>query len=209
LITVLFGTAAGVLSAVRRGTFLDSVVAVFANLGMAVPIFWLGILGIYAFSVELGWLPVQGYTSPFTDLWLSTKQVIMPVICLSVTPMAAIARQTRSAILEIIHQDYIRTAFSKGLRESVIIKRHALRNALIPVVTLLGVEARFVIGGSVLIETVFNIPGMGRLIVRGVFDKDFFIVQGTVLVVGIVIALVNLAVDISYAYFDPRIRYAK
>jgi len=207
IITAVFGTMAGIICAVRRGTFLDAAVTVFANMGIAVPVFWLGIIGIYAFAIELSWLPVQGYTSPFKDFWLSTKQVIMPVICLAVTPLASIARQARSSMLEVIQQDYIRTAWSKGLKERIIIMRHALKNALIPVVTLLGTQARFVIGGSVLVETVFNIPGMGRLIVRSVFDKDFTIVQGAVLVTAIVVAMANLIVDISYAYLDPRVSY--
>ena len=207
IITTVFGTLAGIICAVRRGTLLDAVVTVFANFGIAVPVFWLGIIGIYAFAIELGWLPVQGYTSPFKDFWLSTQQAIMPVICLAVTPLASIARQARSAMLEVIQQDYIRTAWSKGLKERIIIMRHALKNALIPVVTLLGMQARFVIGGSVLVETVFNIPGMGRLIVRSVFDKDFTIVQGAVLVTAIVVAMANLIVDISYAYLDPRVSY--
>lgn len=209
IITTVFGITGGILCAVRRGTFLDSAVTVFANIGISIPIFWLGILGIYVFAIQFRWLPVQGFTSPFQDFWLSFRQIIMPVICLSVVPLAAIARQARSSMLEVIQQDYIRTAWSKGLREMVIIRKHALRNALIPVITLLGMQARYVIGGSVLVETVFNIPGMGRLIVRSVFDKDFVIVQGAVLLVGVVIAIANLAVDISYAYIDRRIRYDK
>lgn len=205
IITAIIGTAVGIISAVRRGTILDTLVTTGANTGISIPVFWLGVLGVYVFAIKLDWLPVQGYTSPFKDFWLSTRQIIMPVICLAVTPLASIARQARSAMLETIHQDYIRTAWSKGLKERVIILRHALKNALVPVVTLLGMQARFVIGGSVLVETVFNIPGMGRLIVRSVFDKDFVIVQGSVLVIALVVALANLAVDISYAYLDPRI----
>jgi peptide/nickel transport system permease protein len=207
LLSSILGTTAGIICAIRRGTVLDQVITVIANTGISIPVFWLGILGIYAFGLTLGWLPVQGYTSPFDDFWLSVQKMIMPTFCLSVIPLAVMARQSRSAMLEVIQQDYIRTAWSKGLKERVIVLRHALKNALIPVVTLLGLQTRYVVGGSVLIETVFNIPGMGRLLVTAIFDKDFLIVQSTVLVIGVVIGVVNLIVDISYGYIDPRIRY--
>jgi peptide/nickel transport system permease protein len=206
-LAAFFGTAAGIICAVRRGSYLDQIITVLANTGISVPVFWLGILGIYAFGLKLGWLPVQGYTSPFDNFWLSMKKVVMPIICLSVVPLAAMARQSRSAMLEVIQQDYIRTAWAKGLAENIVILRHAMKNALIPVVTLLGIQTRYVVGGSVLVETVFNIPGMGRLIVASIFDKDFVVVQASVLVIGIVISLANLIVDISYGYIDPRIRY--
>jgi peptide/nickel transport system permease protein len=207
LIACVLGTSAGVVCAIRRGTMIDQVITVIANAGISIPVFWLGILGIYAFGLTLGWLPVQGYTSPFDDFWLSVRKMIMPTVCLSVIPLAVMARQARSAMLEVIQQDYIRTAWSKGLKERVIVIRHALKNALIPVVTLIGLQVRYVVGGSVLIETVFNIPGTGRLLVTAIFDKDFLIVQSTVLVIGVVIGVANLLVDISYGYIDPRIRY--
>jgi peptide/nickel transport system permease protein len=207
ILSTLISIPAGVISAVRRGSLLDQVITVSANLGMAVPLFWLGILGIYLFALKLGWLPVQGYTSPFDNFWLNTKQVIMPAICLAVVPLASLARQSRSSMLEVIRQDYIRTARSKGLKERAVITGHALKNAIIPVVTLLGIQLRNLVGGSVLVETVFNIPGMGSFMVRAVFNKDFLIVQGCIMVIALVVALANLAVDISYGYFDPRIRY--
>ena len=207
ILSTILGVGAGVISAVRRGTVLDQAITVFANSGVAVPVFWLGILGIYLFALQLGWLPVQGYTSPFENLALSIQQIIMPVLCLAMVPLATLARQSRSAMLEVIQQDYIRTAWSKGLKERRIIVRHALRNAMIPIVTVLGLSVRYVVSGSVLIETVFNIPGMGRLIVSGVFNKDFILVQGCVLIVALAIAITNLAVDISYAFIDARIRY--
>ena len=131
----------------------------------------------------------------------------MPVICLAIPGLAVLARQTRSSMLEIIHQDYIRTAFAKGLREKAVILKHAMKNALIPVVTLIGIQLRFLIGGSVIVENVFGIPGIGRLLVRASFDKDFLIVQGGVLVIGALVCLVNLLVDISYGWIDPRIKY--
>jgi len=207
ILSTLISIPAGVISAVRRGSLLDQFITVSANIGMAVPLFWLGILGIYLFALKLGWLPVQGYTSPFDNFWLNTKQVIMPAICLAVMPLASLARQSRSSMLEVIRQDYIRTARSKGLKERAVITGHALKNAIIPVVTLLGIQLRNLVGGSVLVETVFNIPGMGSFMVRAVFNKDFLIVQGCIMVIALVVALANLAVDISYGYFDPRIRY--
>jgi peptide/nickel transport system permease protein len=207
VLSALIGIPAGVVSAVRRGDLVDSLITVSANIGIAVPMFWLGILGIYFFSLKLAWLPVQGYTSPSDDLWLSTKQLIMPAACLTVVPVAVLARQTRSSMLEVLHQDYVRTARSKGLRERAVIMGHGLKNAIIPVVTLLGLQARYLVGGSILVETVFNIPGMGRLMVSGVFNQDFVIVQAGIIVIGVVVGMANLAVDISYGYLDPRIRY--
>jgi peptide/nickel transport system permease protein len=206
-LSTILGVGAGVVSAVRRGTILDQAITVFANIGVAVPVFWLGILGIYLFALRLGWLPVQGYTSPFENLSLSIQQIIMPVLCLAMVPLATLARQSRSAMLEVIQQDYVRTAWAKGLKEKRVILCHALRNALVPIVTVLGISVRYVVSGSVLIETVFNIPGMGRLIVSGVFNKDFILVQGCILIVALAIAITNLAVDISYAFIDARIRH--
>jgi peptide/nickel transport system permease protein len=141
------------------------------------------------------------------DLWLSIKKAIMPVFCLSMFPLSGCVRQTRSAMLEVISQDYIRTAWSKGLRERVIILRHALKNGIMPVVTLAGMSIPLIIGGQVLIETVFGIPGMGRLAVTALFSRDYAIVQGIVLVIAVIVVLCNLIVDISYAWLDPRIRY--
>ncbi len=207
ILSAIIGIGAGIICAVRRGSILDSLITLLANGGMAIPIFWLCILGIYLFGLHLGWLPIQGYTSPFDDFWLSTKKAVMPVICLAIPAVAVLARQTRSSMLEIIRQDYIRTALSKGLKERNVVIRHALKNALIPVVTLLGIQLRTLVGGAVLVETVFNIPGMGRLITAAVINKDFIIVQACTLVVAVVVLLANLIVDISYGWIDPRIRY--
>jgi peptide/nickel transport system permease protein len=207
IISIIIGIPAGVICAVRRATWIDSIVTVLANIGITVPTFWLGIMLVYLFSLNLHWLPVQGYTSPFTDLSQNIRQIILPVFCLSVFPLAAIARQTRSSMLEVMRQDYIRTAWSKGLRERFIIARHALKNGIIPVITLLGVQLGSIIGGSVFIEIVFNIPGMGRGTVNAIFSHDFPVVQGLIVIVGITILLVNLIVDISYGWLDPRIRY--
>lgn len=207
VISTILGVIGGVISAVRRGSALDSFISLFANTAVAIPTFWLGIVGIYIFGLKLGWLPIEGWTSPFIDLAKSTRQLIMPVFALSVPNIAIVVRQTRSSMLETIRQDYVRTATSKGLRRNTVIYKHALRNALIPVVTLVGMALAFLIGGEVLIETVFNIPGIGRLLVRAALDKDYLIVQAGVLVIGTVVCLTNLLVDITYGWIDPRIRY--
>jgi peptide/nickel transport system permease protein len=197
----------GILSAIRRASFLDNMLSLFANLGIAVPIFWLGLLGIYLFGYRLGWLPIQGFTWPTVHLGKSIAQSIMPIICLALPSIAMLARQTRSSMLEVIQQDYIRTAKAKGLTERVVTSQHALKNALIPVVTLMGILVRILVGGSVLVETVFNIPGMGRLLVNAAINKDFIVVQAGVLLISAITCFANLAVDISYGWLDPRTRY--
>jgi peptide/nickel transport system permease protein len=207
VLSVIIGVGAGIICAVRRGSILDSVITILANTGISLPVFWLGILGIYLFGLKLGWLPIQGYTSPVDDFWLSLRKIIMPVICLAIPSIAILARQTRSSMLEVVRQDYIKTAWAKGLSERVIVINHALKNSLIPIVTLLGLQLRLVVSGSVVVETVFNIPGMGRLLVSATFAKDFITVQAITLVIGIVVLLSNLIVDISYGWLDPRIRY--
>lgn len=207
LFSVILGIGAGIICAVRRSSFLDNIISLFANTGAAIPIFWLGILGIYFFGLQLGWLPIQGYTSPTVDFVRSTKQIIMPVICLAIPGLAMLTRQTRSSVLEVLRQDYIRTARAKGLRQRIIIMKHELPNALIPIVTLIGIILRIMIGGSVLVETVFNIPGMGRLMVDAVLNKDFVVVQACTLWVAIVVLVANLFVDISYGWLDPRVKY--
>jgi peptide/nickel transport system permease protein len=203
-----FGIIFGVICGVRRGKWADTLFSVLANIGITVPSFWVGILLLYLLSLKLQWLPAYGYTSPFTDFWASTKQIIMPVFCLSLFPIASLTRQTRSSMLEVIKQDYIRTAWSKGLKERSIIVRHALKNALIPVTTQLGLQVGIIIGGAVLIETVFSIPGMGRLMTQAVFGHDYQIVQSGVLIISAVVIVVNILVDVSYAWLDPRIRFA-
>ncbi len=207
IISAFIGIPAGIICAIRRGTWIDTTVTILANVGITVPTFWLGIILIYFFALNLGWLPVMGYTSPFEDFWLSTRQIIMPVICMAVFPIASEARQTRSSMLEVMHRDYIRTAWSKGIRERMVVIRHALKNALIPVITLKGMSIGMIIGGAVLIETVFNIPGMGRLAVSSVLNQDYQYVQGIILIVAVVIVFGNLLVDIVNGWLDPRIRY--
>jgi len=200
------GIVAGVLSAVRRGKTLDLVMTLFANIGITIPAFWLAVMLIYVFGLKLGWLPTHGFTSPFDDFWLSTKQIILPVICGSIFTIGGVARQTRSSMLETLRQDYIRTAWSKGLTERVIIARHTLKNGLIPIFTLTGMQIASILGGSVIMETVFSIAGMGRLAVDALFGLDFAVVQAIVLISAVMIVVANLVVDISYGWLDPRIR---
>jgi len=208
VIGLIIGIPFGVICAVRRGTFIDTFVTTMSNLGITVPVFWLGVLLIYAFGLYLRWLPVMGYTSPFENLGMSAKQLIMPVACMCLFPIASMTRQTRSSMLEVMRQDYIRTAWSKGLKERVIIIRHALKNGLIPVITLSGMGLSMIIGGTVIIETVFNIPGMGRLAVTSVLNQDYPYVQGIILIVSTFVMLVNLLVDLTYGWLDPRIRFS-
>jgi peptide/nickel transport system permease protein len=205
---ILLGVPGGVICAIRRGRWIDSVLTVLANLGITIPIFWLGILMIYVFGLYLGWLPIQGYTSPFDNFWLSTRQIVMPVICLILFPVAGNMRQGRSAMLEVVRQDYIRTAWAKGLSEKNVVFRHAIRNGIIPLVTLIGMGIPHIFGGQVLIETVFNIPGMGRLAVDALFSQDYAIVQGITLLMSTLVVCSNLLVDVSYGWIDPRVRYS-
>jgi peptide/nickel transport system permease protein len=207
IIGAVFGVLAGLLAAVRRGKWLDNVITPLTYIGITIPVFFLGILLYYVLGLKLDWLPIAGYTSPTQDFWMSTKQVIMPVICLSVFGLAANARQMRSAMLEVVRQDYIRTAWAKGLSERMVIIKHAMKNSLIPVITLMGIGVGIIFGGSVLIETIFAIPGVGRLLVSSIFGQDYVVVQSITLVIAVVVLLVNLIVDISYGWFDPRIRY--
>jgi peptide/nickel transport system permease protein len=207
ILGIIFGVPAGIICAIRRGKSIDTLVTTLSNIGITIPVFWLGFLLIYIFGLQLKWLPVQGYTSPFDNLWLNIKQLILPVICLAVFPVASTSRQTRSSMLDVMKNDYIRTAWSKGLKENVIILRHAVKNSLIPVVTLSGMGLSMIIGGSVIDETVFNIPGMGRLAVQAVFSQDYPYVQAVVLFVAVVVLLANLITDIAYGWLDPRIRY--
>jgi peptide/nickel transport system permease protein len=207
VIGIPIGIIAGVLCAVRRNTALDTVVTSFANIGVCIPSFWLAILLIYAIGLQLHLLPVFGFTSPFSDLGMSIKQVIMPVFCLAIAPIAMNCRLTRSSMLEVIHQDYIRTAWSKGLRERVIILRHALKNGIIPVLTMLGMGIGNIIGGSIFVERVFGISGMGKLTVDAAFAHDYPVLQGAVLLFASIVLASNLIVDLCYGWIDPRVRY--
>ena len=162
----------------------------------------------WVFGLKPGWLPRFGYTPITTNFVDFLKHAILPVICLGIFALASITRQTRSSILEVIHQDYIRTAWAKGLREQVIVVKHVLKNGLIPVMTLMGIGLSHILGGSVLIETVFNIPGMGRLSVEAIQSQDYAVIQAIVLFVAVTVVAVNLIVDVAYGWLDPRIRYS-
>lgn len=211
VISLVFGAITGIViggwAGVKRGKWPDKIITPLTYVAITIPVFWLGILMIYAFGLKLELLPISGYTSPFVDFVKSTRQLVMPVFCMSLFSLAANARQMRSSMLETISQDYIRTAWSKGLSERRVILKHALKNSLIPVITLIGIGVGLIFGGSVLIETVFAIPGLGRLMVSSIFGQDYVVVQAITLVISVSILVVNLLVDISYGWFDPRIRY--
>jgi len=208
IIATILGTLSGLLAGLRRGRLADQIVTPLAYVGITIPIFWLGILLVYIFGLKLGWLPIGGYTSPFENLWMNIKQLVMPVACECVVGLASMSRQMRSSVLEVARQDYIRTAWAKGLGERIIVFRHILKNSLIPIITLMGFAIGTIFGGSVFIETVFNIPGMGRLMVNSIFNQDYVVVQATTLIFGAIVLIVNLIVDISYGWLDPRIRYS-
>jgi len=207
ILSIILGIPLGIVAAIRRGKWVDALSTLVANLGVTAPIFWVGIILILIFGYYLRWLPIQGWVPPTEHFGRSLLHILMPVICLTVYPMASVARQTRSAMLEVTRQDYIRTAWAKGLNERQVIMKHAIRNAMIPVITLIGMNIRQIFGGAVLIETVFSIYGMGKLSVDALFSSDYAIVQGVILVVAVVVVLSSLIVDLSYGWIDPRIRY--
>lgn len=206
VISTIIGIAFGIISAIRRGKFIDQVITFLATIGMGTPVFWIGILGIYLFAMRLGILPIQGFTSPTEDFAKYVHQAILPVFCLSTHQVASVSRQTRTNMLDVINQDYIRTAKANGIRPSSIVFKHALRNALIPIVTVIAMQVRMVIGGSLIVEQVFNIAGIGQLLQTAVGNRDYLIVQGAVLVISLVTVGCNLLVDILYGVVDPRIR---
>jgi peptide/nickel transport system permease protein len=208
LVGVIVGPILGAVSAVRRGSWLDTCLTLVATLGITAPSFWVSIILIYVFGLKLGLLPVYGYTSPLADFWGSIQQSILPVAVLAVFPMAAAARQTRSSVLEVIQQDYVRTARAKGLSEQTTVVRHVLKNALMPVATLQSEIFRNIVAGSVVVETVFVIPGMARLLINGMLSQDYPVVQGVILVIAVAVVMANLFVDILYAWLDPRIQYS-
>ena len=207
IVAVLIAVPAGIVSAVYRGRPIDYLATVISIGAVAVPGFWLGIMAILLFGVTLGWLPTQGYVSLFDDPLEGLRHMLLPAFSLGITSCALIMRQTRSAMLEVLAQDYIRTARAKGLAERVIIWIHALRNSLLPVVTVLGLQTGRIFAGAVVIETLFRVPGMGQLMVQAIFQQDFMVVQGSVLVMAMAVLLANLATDVAYAWLDPRIKY--
>lgn len=206
IIALLIGIILGVVTSVNRGKPKDYVLTSIANIGIATPSFWLGILLVYIFALKLKILPVQGYVSPSKSLGGYLRCLVMPVIVLSIGHLASTTRQTRSSMLEVLSQDYIRTARSKGLSEKKVIYKHALRNALIPIVTMMGGAIGGLIGGTVVIESLFNIPGVGSLMLTAITNKDYMVVQNVTFFISVAVVLANLIVDILYGVIDPRIR---
>jgi peptide/nickel transport system permease protein len=206
LIALAIGIPAGVVSAVRRGTAWDYGANVVALWGLSTPNFWLGIMLILLFSVTLGWLPASGYVSPFEDWRANLASMIMPAFVLGNAIAAVLMRHTRSAMLQVLSSDYVRTARAKGVRERDVVLKHALRNALIPIITLGALEFGTLLSGAVLTEQVFTIPGFGKLIVDAVFNRDYAVVQGVVLFTATAYIMLNLVADVAYAIVNPRIR---
>jgi peptide/nickel transport system permease protein len=203
------GLALGIASAIRPNSLLDRLSAVASLFGASMPVFWLGIVLMVVFALWLGWLPASGMFAPYGggDLRDLLVHLALPAVTLAAASVTIIARLTRSTMLETLGQDYIRTARAKGVVERAVVLRHGLKNALIPIVTVVGVQAGYLLGGAVLTETVFAWPGVGTLMVQGILARDFPLVQGCVLVVALSFVLINLAVDLLYAWLDPRIRY--
>lgn len=187
----------GIISALKRGTFIDTASMVLALFGLSMPHFWLGIMMIMLFSVQLGWLPTSGRGS--------FAQIIMPATAMGISMVALFARLTRSTMLEVLGQDYVRTARAKGLSEYIVIGKHALKNAVLPLITMIGMEFGLLLGGAVIIETVFAWPGVGRLIVQAIMDRDYPVVQGAVMMLAMIFVIVNLLVDLTYHWLDPNI----
>jgi peptide/nickel transport system permease protein len=206
VIALTIGVTAGVVSAVKRNTPVDYAVNIVALWGISTPNFWLGIMLIFLFAVHLGWLPASGFVGPFEDPWLSLQTSILPAFVLGNSFAAVLMRHTRSAMLQAMGSDYVRTARAKGLAERTVILKHALRNALTPVVTLGALELGTLLSGAVLTEQVFSIPGFGKLIVDSVFNRDYAVVQGVTLVTATTYILLNLLADVAYVLINPRLR---
>jgi len=205
-IAIVIGIPAGVIAAVKKGTWVDYLTNVLALSGLSVPNFWLGIMLILLVSVKLGWLPASGYVSPAEDLGRSIQTMLMPAFVLGTALAATLTRHTRSAMLSVLSSDYIRTARAKGLREKAVILKHAFRNALTPIVTISALLFGELIGGAVLTEQIFTIPGFGKLVVDAVFTRDYAVVQGIVLCTAIGFILMNLLADVAYFLLNPRLR---
>lgn len=207
LVALTIGLPTGILAALRRNSAVDVAATLLAVAGISLPSFWLAILLILVFSVALGWLPPLGWVSPGRDLGAWLASLVLPSVTLGVAIAAVVMRMTRASLLEVLELDYVRTARAKGLAERRIVLGHALQNALIPVVTAVGLQAGALLGGAVITETIFALPGVGRLLVDAIFQRDFPIVQGVVLFLAVNFLAVNLLVDLTYAWLDPRIRY--
>jgi peptide/nickel transport system permease protein len=208
VISLLIAIPAGIIAAMRRNSALDGASTVLALLGVSLPNFFLAILLVYLFAVQLRWLPPFGFTAMSKDLGANLKGMILPAITLGTALAAIVTRRMRSSLLEVLDQDYIRTARAKGLTEARMVRFHALKNALMPVVTIVGLQIGGLLGGAIITEQIFVLPGIGRLLVDSIFQRDFPLIQGVVLFVSLAFLFSNLAVDLAYAYLDPRIRYS-
>ena len=206
-IALLIGIPAGVVSAVFRNSWLDQGSLALAMLGAAVPSFWLGLSLIVLFAVDLGWLPSSGYRAPAGGLTESLRYLILPAVALGLPNSSLIIRFTRSSLLDVISHDYIRTARAKGVGERAVVFHHALRNALVPILTVVGLTFAALMGGAVVTETVFSLPGVGQLVVSSVLRRDYPVIQGVILLVATIYVLLNLAVDLLYFIVDPRVKY--
>jgi peptide/nickel transport system permease protein len=206
-IAVLIGVPVGVLAAVRRGTMLDQAVTAVSMLAASLPSFWVGLTLIEYFAVRLGWFPVAGYGNPGAGLGERLHHLVLPAIALGLPNSALIIRFTRTSMLDVLHEDYVRTARAKGLGPVAVVIKHAFRNALIPVLTVIGLTIATLIGGAIVTETVFGLPGVGNLIVSAVLRRDYPVIQGALLIISGLYVLINMAVDLLYAVVDPRVRY--
>ena len=207
ILAITVAVPMGVVAAWRQGTTIDRAVMAFAVLGFSVPVFVVGYVLAYIFALELDWLPVQGYTPFSRGFWPWLQNLILPAVALGSVYIALIARITRATMLEVLQQDYVRTAKAKGLGQRAILFVHALKNAAVPIITVIGIGIALLIGGAVVTESVFAIPGLGRLTVDAILRRDYPVIQGVVLLFSFVYVLVNLAIDLAYTLFDPRIRY--
>lgn len=208
LVGVLLGVPFGITAASRAGSPIDRVLMLVAVAGISIPYFWLGLMGILVFAVELRWLPATGYLSPFSAGWESLRYLVLPVLALGFSQAGFVARLSRATTLQVLQENYIRTARAKGMRPRRVLLRHALRNVMIPVVTVVGLSFGVLLGGAIVTETVFGIPGMGRLILQAIQQRDYPIIQGALLLVAMFNVLVNLVVDLVYVLIDPRISYS-
>ena len=207
LLAILIGVPAGIVSARYHNTAVDQSFMALALLGLSIPNFLLGLLMILVFGVWLGWLPVSGYVPLDEGVWLNVRSLLMPAVSLGLVQSALVARITRSSMLDVLREQYILSGRAKGLSERAVIYKHALKNAIIPTLTVIGITVALLIGGAVVIETVFNIPGVGRLIISAVLRRDYPVVQGVVLLIAVTYTVINLLVDLAYLVIDPRIRY--
>jgi peptide/nickel transport system permease protein len=208
LFSIMIGLPAGILAAKLHGSWFDTASMLTAIMGVSMPTFWIGLNLIFVFAVTLGWLPVAGYQPLSRGLWEHLRYMLMPAFTIGFAQSALLARMTRSMMLDVLSQEYIRTARSKGVAESWVLLRHALRNAIIPLITTVGLSFALLLGGAVISEQIFNIPGVGRLLIQGVARRDYPLVQGVLLIIAAVYMCVNLLVDLTYALVDPRMRHS-